>query len=586
MKLATKGLSITHKFLLFLAFLMLLAVTDSIIFINESRQIEFYDDLNYRINDTKFSLIKLDYILDIFVVAHHFELEQAKLKSITEDDVEFEKDSLTNITDGVADVDENIRKLETLGFTKFFDDSLINEGIKYLIEDWHTVKNEFSRLDGEMSTGVIYTIHDKVDKHTMLFTEKTEKLLGDISKTRKGVFRNIKVMVLVTLVVSVLIALIATFVFMIRGLYPIKELAGQAMRLAEGDDDVGFNEDTTGEAAILASAMNRAGGTARKALRELEQLRGFHESEIDQKEKQILVLKDLSETAGESLSKNNVYNSAVNGVLLSTGAEGAAIYLAGEDEALNLVASSGAEGGFLDEVSVIPLGERLIDFEHLDVEVTAREVEEYPDSKLKSFLQVRRCDLLVTVPISYDKKPTGVLLLDFKETGDYSEEKEPFLKTVASFIGAIVGYLNTFYKEYEMKSFLERIVDQSPLGLAVFDVDGVAVMLNSTLKRMLGVAEDSDFIGKYKIFDDNVLDREGITPLIREAYDGLVNESEFNYNPAHLTWYDFSAQPMRLNIKTFPLYDAGGGVSGIAILYDDLRDHTTISSFKRRATDQ
>ncbi len=569
MKLATKGLSITHKFLLFLAFLMLLAVTDSIIFINQSQEIEFYDDLNYRLNDAKFSMIKLEYILDMFVVARHF--EQDKLKLITED---------------VVEVDKNIRELETLGYTKFFDDSLINDGIKYLVEDWHAIKTEFSRLEGELNYDVVLLIHNTVDMNTILFAEKTEKLLSDISKAKKGVFRNIKVMVLVTLVVSVLLALIATFIFMFRGLYPIKELAQQAKRLTEGEDDVGFNEDVAGEAALLASAMNRAGGRARKAQRELEMLKSAHESKIDEKKKQISVLEELAETAGESLSKNNVYTSAVNGVLLSTCAEAAAIYLSGEDGALNLVASSGAEGGFLDEVSVIPHGDRLIALDDENGKVQARDIEEYPDSKLKSFLQVRRCALLVTVPISYDRKPTGVLLLEFKEESDYSDEKEPFLMTVASFIGAIVGYLNTFYKEYEMKSFLERIVDQSPLGLAVFDADGIAVMLNSTLKRMLGVTDDSDFVGKYKIFDDNVLDREGITPLIRETYEGHVNESEFNYNPAHLTWYDFSAQPMRLNIKTFPLYDASGGVSGIAILYDDLRDYTTVSSFRRRASDK
>ena len=504
MKLATKGLSITHKFLLFLVFLMLLAVTDSIIFINQSKEIEFYDDLNYRLNDAKFSMIKLEYILDMFVVARHF--EQDKLQLITAD---------------VAEVDENMRELETLGYTKFFDDSLINDGIKYLVEDWHSIKDEFSRLEGELNYDVILLIHNSVDMNTILFSEKTEKLLSDISKTRKGVFRNITVMVLVTLAASVLLALIATFIFLFRGLYPIKGLAEHAMRLTSGgDDDVGFNEEVRGEAAILASAMNRAGGTARKVLRELETLKVVHESEIDRKDKQIQVLKELSETAGESLSRNNIYTSAVNGVLLSTGAEAAAIYLAGEAGELNLAASSGVEGGFLDEVSVIPHGERLIDFEHADGKIQARDIDEFPDSKLKSFLQVRRCALLVTVPISYDRKPTGVLLLEFREMSDYSDEREPFLKTVASFIGAIVGYLNTFYKEYERKNFLERIVDQSPLGLAVFDVDGVAVMLNSTLKRMLGIAEDTDFVGKYKIFDDNVLDREGVTPLIKESYEG------------------------------------------------------------------
>ena len=77
-----KGLTITQKFLLFLSFLGLLAFTDSMIFIYQSREIEFYDDLNSRLNDAKFSMIKLEYILDMFVVARHF--EQEKLAFITD----------------------------------------------------------------------------------------------------------------------------------------------------------------------------------------------------------------------------------------------------------------------------------------------------------------------------------------------------------------------------------------------------------------------------------------------------------------------------------------------------------------------
>ncbi|MEE9543894.1 MAG: PAS domain-containing protein, partial [Thermodesulfobacteriota bacterium] len=199
-----------------------------------------------------------------------------------------------------------------------------------------------------------------------------------------------------------------------------------------------------------------------------------------------------------------------------------------------------------------------------------KDIEEYPDGKLKTFLKSHDYNFVLSYPIPYNKTVIGIILLIFSEPERLSSDSDPFLRAVASFVGASTGHINFFYEEHARKSFLDNIVQQSPLGIAVFDKDGAALMLNATFKRMLGVSKEDDFVGKYKLFEDNILDSSGAITMIRESFDGHVNEAVVDYDPSILTWYDFNGSPLKLKIKSFPIYDAGGEISGIALFYEDL----------------
>ncbi len=558
-----KGLSITHKFLLFLSFLGIMAFTDSMIFIYQSREIEFYDDLNYRLNNAKFSMIKLEYILDMFVVARHF--EQEKLAFITED---------------VQEVDKSIRELETLGYTKFSDDSLMLESIKYLVEDWDSIKSEFSRLDSEMSYDVILLVHNGIDMNAILFAEKTEKLLADINESRKGVFRNIKVMVMVTLAVSLVLGLFASLVFIFKAARPIRHLATGARKILAGETGVRIREGFSGEAGVLSATLNRMSDTVTEALEEAERREVAAAGEVEGKLSQMVTISSVADSAAESLSLHEIFSAAINGAIVNTGADAGAVYLFDINDTLHIKASSGIDGALLDEIESISPSERILDFDagtgREIGEVKIKDLDEYPDGRLKAFLKYRQFSSLVTVSINYNKKVLGVLLLEFKDKSVFAPSMGPFLRTLAASLGVITGHINLFYKEHDKTNFYSRLVNQSPLGLAVFDVDGAATMLNLSLKRMLGVSKESDFVRRYKIFEDDIFDREGVLPLIKEAYEGLVNEAELDYDPSRLTWYDFNGQPMKLRLKCFPLYDAGGGVSSIAVLYEDVHTYPAV----------
>ncbi|MEE8573856.1 MAG: GAF domain-containing protein [Thermodesulfobacteriota bacterium] len=553
-----KRISITQKFLLFLCFLFVVATTDSLIFIVRSRQIALYDNLTYRLNDAKFSMIKLEYILDMFVVARHFE-----------------EDKLTLIVEDIKKVDKSIRELESLGYTKFLDDVQVSSSIKHIVEDWQTIKNEFDRLDAALDYDVVLLIHNAVDMNTFLFAEKTEKLLADIASTRTSNFEDIAVAVTVTLVVSLFVVFAGSLFFVWAALLPVRVLERSARQFLSGDESAVFSDNRTREGAEISAAFNKVVSAATEARFERETESISMSAEIESAEKQLSVLRDLACTVGESLSQNEIFSAALNGAIVNTGADAAAIYLTTEKNTFELKASSGIDSSELAEVSEVSSTERIFDIEASGDEIEITDLDEYPDGKLKTFLSSRGFSSIVTAPIPYNKSTIGFIILEFKLRASFTESSVPFIKAIVSLLGAAAGHVDFFQSEYEKKFFLERIIEQSPVGYAAFDNDGSAIMLNSTLRKMLGVSKDSDFIRRYKLFEDNVLESEGALSHIRESFDGHIGEAIVDYDPTLLTWYDFTGDPLRLRIKSYPLYDAGGAIAGVILLYENTGEESS-----------
>ncbi len=553
MKKTYTGLSLTKKFLIFLLFCFLVIAATSWLFTEKSKEAGAYDDLNFRLNDVKLSMVKLEYTLDMFLVARHFEQEKIEL-----------------IPSEVRRLDANVRELESQAYTRFSTNSPIAEGMKFLAEDWRLIKNDFNRLNSALSYDVVLLLHNSIDMNMFLFYEKTEKLLDDVAQGRQVAFRDIKTLVLRDFVITVVLVLGAGIVFVFAAFNPFKEIAEGAGKVLDGSYNVSFKEGFSGEAGAVASAFNHLEASANKSRSFVEQRTEELTIEIESGRKHVEALAELADTAGGSLSQKDIFMSAINVSVINTGAAAAAIFLLDEKGALVFKAASGIDASFGAEVSVIPPGERLTFWGDGSSRLILKDIEEYPDGKLKTFLKSHDYNFVLSYPIPYNKTVIGIILLIFSEPERLSSDSDPFLRAVASFVGASTGHINFFYEEHARKSFLDNIVQQSPLGIAVFDKDGAALMLNATFKRMLGVSKEDDFVGKYKLFEDNILDSSGAITMIRESFDGHVNEAVVDYDPSILTWYDFNGSPLKLKIKSFPIYDAGGEISGIALFYEDL----------------
>jgi hypothetical protein len=51
-----------------------------------------------------------------------------------------------------------------------------------------------------------------------------------------------------------------------------------------------------------------------------------------------------------------------------------------------------------------------------------------------------------------------------------------------------------------------------------------------------------------------------------------VTEFIINYDPKAIKRFNFNGTPSKLRIKSIPLYDSGGEISNIALLYEEVTE--------------
>jgi PAS domain-containing protein len=285
---------------------------------------------------------------------------------------------------------------------------------------------------------------------------------------------------------------------------------------------------------------------------------------------QIEALGHLTARAGRSLSRAEIYDTSLAEMMEHTGAEGAAVYLV-EEGRLILKASMGLPEPLLKDAAAIS------EESYKDVVGTrgARvypDLSLHPDSSYSALLRSSGFNSAASAPVEYAGAARGVLTALFRDRGEIDPSVPAFIKGVAANMGVFFGYIDLFHGEYTVKRFLERVFDQLPIGVAVFDRTGVCLFLNNNLKMILGIGSGTEMIGEYRVVEDDVLKGQGMLPSIQKSYEGYTTEFIINYNPALVKRHKLTGSQKRLKIRSIPLYDEGGEISTIALLYEDLSD--------------
>ncbi len=555
MKLPFRGLSNIQKFFITLSALFLIAIVDYQSFIEKSRRIEVYDDLNFRISAIRVSITKLEYLLDMFAVARRFENTT----------VDLIKGDVDNLDENVNAVLGNPRYAEVLK-----DDTMLSEGMNSIADDWQTIKNEINRLNNALSQDEIMLVHNAVDMNSVMVTEKSDRLLSIIAESRKGVFEDTKTLALESIVGFILIVLLASLFFQKRVVSPANRAASVARRALTGDYGARFHEDS--------SAVGRLGGELNRMLESVADSLGRKDrkgaelaAESLKKTGQIDAVRSILELAGRSLSQDELFSASVRQTAAGCGAEAAAVYAMGPG-GFRLKAATGFDDNLLKAVSFIPSAE-------LSLSGERGSAASGPGDGLLggAFREAPGFKQFIAAPMEYNRETTGLVVAGFR-TGEPAPSAGPFLEAVASALAVSAGHTGLFQAEHSSRRFLERVIHQMPFGLVVFDKSGTCLMMNSALKRLLGAEQKFSPEGKYRVFEDEVLSSQGMITSIKKSYEGYATEFIINYNPGLFSRYNFTSPPKRFKIKSFPLYDAGGEISNIALLYEDLTDAQEINA--------
>lgn len=563
MKRPLKGISLTRKFLLFFVLILALSAADYHLFLGKSRKVEVYDDLISRLSSIRISMTKLEYLLDMFVVARRFEVTTVNL-----------------IKSDVETLDLSLNELfssqKYVGIVK--SDNLLSEGLTSIADDWRLIKEEISRLNTANTQDEVMLIHNAVDLHTIIITEKAERLISVTNENRAKKFFEFKTIAWASIAGNILFFLVLSLVIHKTVVVPLRKTADSAATVSSGWPELRFNRAGTDLVWRMVGELNRMLESIAGRYHEKEEERNSIASKLADKMGQMEVLRAVSASASTTLSQSVIFNGAVKEAQHSGRADCAGVMIL-EEGVLMLKAQSGFDDNFSKEFS--PMDPALIGLESKGSEwkeglrssILFNSPDDLPEGKFGDYLRGAGFSSVLIVPIVYDSSVKGYLIALFKEdAAQQVNDNRSFFEAVALTIGTLNGYINIIQEEHDAKKFLERMIYQMPFGVAVFDLEGRCVLSNSVLKRLLGVPGHFDFAASYRLMEDEVFTEQGLLNSIQKTYEGYTTEFIINYTPSRLTKYDFEGPSRRLKIKSFPLYGSGGEIAEIVLLYDDLTD--------------
>ncbi|MBI5560542.1 MAG: hypothetical protein HY883_04650 [Deltaproteobacteria bacterium] len=528
--------------------------------LNRIKGTGLHDELYHRLNVLNTDIVRLEYTLDIAVVTKNFSFIDRRGQTIGSD---------------VSNIEKSVSTLKDQTYTRLFPGSSSFTDLKTtVLDNWQTVKNELGRLDTAKSEEEMLLIHNTVDLNTFVLADNVERMLSFVQEEKNTVFREGRDVVLFTLILSLLAGLGGGLVFFARALLPFRTLFSSLSHVVSAGTGSRVRENLAGEVGGIARAINAAIGRAEKSyldtsMREKEAMR-----EIGEMVRKIESLNVVTSMVSRSLSQFEVTMRAISEVCATIGADAGSLYLM-DGGGLRLKVSKGFSGTFFYKGEELPLSERTRENRVSEKPIVFASMDEYPEGRLKSILVSEGIKTLVSVPVLHEGMVAGFFEVAFRKYREIGSGDLLFFQAISSNLGVAASYSDAFSKEHATRIFLERIIQHSPLGVAAFDLDGVCLLANSTFKKHMGCDQRSDFVGSYRVFDDGEFERQGVIPMIKKSYEGMVVEFTADYDGR----FQSAGGSRRLRIKSAPLYDAGGSIPSIVMLLDDVTpvNHSQLS---------
>lgn len=554
MKLANTGLSFLHKIVIALSIIGALAVFDYRSFMGKTRKAELYDDLIGRLTSVRVSIDKLEYLIDMVIVASNIE-------GVTVDVI---KNDMVRLDRTITELTGDPYYKEVLD-----NNAVLLEGIAAIANDWQPIKGEIGRLSPAMDQEEALLMHNAVDMNSILLSEKANSMVGVIAENRNAVFQEMEMLALKSVIGFFVIALAGLAAFRTKVFSPIQEAAESARRISSGNLMARFRNERAGLLSKLSIEMDHALDYVNGMLVAGDKANDALASSLRTSVSQIEAMGSVLGFAGRTLSKNEMLQMALKEAVAVGGASAAAVYLT-EGGVFRLKSSAGLGEGFIREWSAIGAdfpgaGGRAVAFRGLD----GLTCDGFDAALCECGFKA-----IETVPLAFNDVSIGYLCLLFRdEARESGAENAPFFTALASGVSVLLGHFDLYNKERLSRMFLDRVINQIPAAFAVFDLSGKCVVVNGALKRLLGADPRLAMAGEYNVFEDELIKAGGFTERIKRTCEGFSAEFAFNFKPHELKKYSFFKGPARrLRIRTFPLYDEGGEVSNILLIYEELQE--------------
>jgi len=533
--------------LFFLLAIMVISAVESLFFYEKFTTIETLEALHNRVNHISRVVARLGNTLDIVVVGQRF--EQTTINILLND---------------VDRIDAEIGKM----YNQYSKDSVtlsnkkLSDELKGVPKAWKEIAVDMKKLRADMTHDEVMIVHNDIDVDVLVLDEKLDLISSGINAGLKRVFHEIKILLVVSLSGVILILAAAAIFLYFRFLAPMQRLENAAIAMAGGSGERRFNHGAPGVFGRVAREVNTVLEGAEKMALGLEEEIGGLRERIRQKEEAIAALADFFMESGRSFDTELLMKKTLRKIPAMTGAFCVLFYMPDGDK-LKLRAWDFGGEKELTPPAVIA-AEAFDDGSGVAVEAGAPGAPAF--AAALSSCGARWLSSYSIGP--GDGEDHGRLILLFRNPPD--DDKAGFIRALAISLGATTAFIKSLCEEHAARENCLTLINQFPLGIAVFERGGACILANLILKRFLGAGSDFDFVKDYTFSDDDILCSQGLVTTIRKAYDGFITEFIISYDPRLVRRYGFRGEVRDLRVRSVPLYDPDGLISRIAMIYEDI----------------
>ena len=125
----------------------------------------------------------------------------------------------------------------------------------------------------------------------------------------------------------------------------------------------------------------------------------------------------------------------------------------------------------------------------------------------------------------------------------------------------------------ETQLFLNSIIEYSPNSMWIFDEHGTLIRLNQACRDNLHLKDD-EVIGKYNIFEDNLIEEQGFIPMVKDVFKkGLTARFTILYDTSALKNLKLERTiKVFLDVHISPILNPQGKVTHAVIQHNDITD--------------
>lgn len=546
-----KGFTIVQKFLFFLSVFFILAVVDSILFVKNLNKVSNLDTLESSINEVNLNVVRFEYDLDFFVLG-------ASVEGIVNADL---------LKRDIETIEDSLETLKSNDYTKVFKDEMfLTKYYKNIVTNLEEIISYKDRLRDDFNEDEVIAFHNSIDMKTQSLRETLDRLGNIIEETEGKSVKDIFLVTVVILIVSIFVGLLAVMGFLSNVLLPFDELFKSVKNIESKDKKFRIKSSFKGETGKFVKVINDFISTLEKRIDESEETKETIMGDFAASARRIVSIEEVSKTVGKSLSRHEVFLLVLSEMVNVTKSKASAIYLK-EGDKLKLQSSKGFKGKFFsdaEELSYFDFTEK----GNMEEPQVFLDYEGVKNARFKNLLKEQDVQDFIAVPIPSEGDFIGFLMAFYPKSTTFNPNDIFFFKALASNVSVSLGYTDLFYKEHGVRSFLERVFSQMPFAVAVFNKSGLCKNVNANFKSLFSVKSDFDIIEKYNIFeDDNFSSNGDTTALVSVIEKGKKSDLKITYDPTKTGKCEFKILKTEMEVSLSPVFDATGNVINILAVY-------------------